>query len=204
MAGKIFYLAPIDNASGKLFGQKTRFCAVKRVAGERKKGCAFMGERDTTNHPVTLHEKEIRENFSIATKLVAARLKKEHNPRWEADHALFRESKFDSFKKWLWAQVKENLVGIDYLYYAGKNIYSGSPLAEMDVTKDNKLELMLVPGTGEKLTGNVQVKVNGTSLSNVTVEDDIVTGTLSAVLDGDQIRVVGLIHDQTVYRWEYA
>mgnify|MGYP003537130052 FL=1 len=47
MAGSIFYLAPVDNASGKIFGKKQKFVAVRRKQGKRQRGCAAMGERST-------------------------------------------------------------------------------------------------------------------------------------------------------------
>ena len=45
MAGKITYMAPIDNASGKIFGKKQRFVAVTRVKGQQPRGCMVMGTR---------------------------------------------------------------------------------------------------------------------------------------------------------------
>ena len=56
MAGSIFYLAPVENASGKIFGKKQVFVAVRRVWGKRKKGCSVTGERDLVNHPMTEDE----------------------------------------------------------------------------------------------------------------------------------------------------
>ena len=47
MAGTISYLAPVDNASGKIFGKKQRFVAVTRLTGKRKRGCAVTGVRTT-------------------------------------------------------------------------------------------------------------------------------------------------------------
>ncbi len=193
MAGKIFYLAPIDNASGKIFGKKTRFCAVKSQSGNRKKGSAYLGERNLIDHPVSQHELDIRSTFSIGTRLVAPRLK-QTSPRWEADHNLYKQQKeYESFKKWLWAQVKANPVGIDFLVYGGKPFYPGGEKLIMDAANKKTLTLALVPGTAEVLTGDVQVNVNGTALTGVSVEDEMLTAPLPASLDAREVMVDAVI-----------
>ena len=47
MAGTITYIAPIEKASGKIFGKKCRFVAVTRKKGNRLNGCAVTGVRTT-------------------------------------------------------------------------------------------------------------------------------------------------------------
>ena len=54
MAGIITYIAPVEKASGKIFGRKSRFVAVTRKKGIIN-GCSVTGVRTT---PVTLLEKE--------------------------------------------------------------------------------------------------------------------------------------------------
>ena len=74
MAGSILYLAPVENASGKIFGKKQVFVAVRRVWGKRQKGCSVTGERDLKNHPVTQKELDLRKKFSAVSIATTNRL----------------------------------------------------------------------------------------------------------------------------------
>ena len=68
MAGTITYIAPIEKASGKIFGKKCRFVAVTRKKGNRKNGCAVTGQRST---PVSAAELNRRTKFGqvcVATR----------------------------------------------------------------------------------------------------------------------------------------
>lgn len=69
MAGKLIYMAPIENASGKIFGKKERFISVKRSFGNKQKGCAVSGTRNLMTHPVTENEKAQRDSFKAAAAL---------------------------------------------------------------------------------------------------------------------------------------
>ena len=71
MAGSISYLAPVDNASGKIFGKKQRFVAVTRKKGSRPRGCAVTGTRST---PVTANELTHRQKFAAVTTSARARM----------------------------------------------------------------------------------------------------------------------------------
>ena len=204
MAGKLIYIAPVDNASGKIFGLKNRFCAVKRQSGERKKGCAFLSERNLIDNPLSAKEKLIRETFTTLTKIVAARIKQD-NPRYEADRNLYSQQnkvKAITFKKWLWAQVKANPV-VDFVTYGGKACYPGAEPVVLNTTSNNKLSIELVPGMGEKLSGDLQVKVNGTACTSPSLDEDTLTVTLPVSLDGAELGVITVIADSELYRLEY-
>ena len=74
MAGTINYLAPVDNASGKIFGKKEKFVAVTRNWGNRRRGCSATGQRDMKNHPVTQKELDHRKKFGIVSIATTNRL----------------------------------------------------------------------------------------------------------------------------------
>ena len=101
MAGIITYIAPVEKASGKIFGKKSRFVAVTRKNGNRKNGCAVMGQRTT---PVTPEEVARREKFAACCaatrgrmesptqapidKAAYAQVKGQYNSLW---HYVFRQ-----------------------------------------------------------------------------------------------------------------
>ena len=69
-AGKITYIAPVEKASGKIFGKKSRFVAVTRKKGIIN-GCAVTGVRST---PVTILEMKRRKKFADVSTATRARL----------------------------------------------------------------------------------------------------------------------------------
>ena len=71
MAGTITYIAPVEKASGKIFGKKCRFVAVTRKKGNRKNGCAVTGQRST---PVSAAELARQKKFSNVAAATRARL----------------------------------------------------------------------------------------------------------------------------------
>ena len=71
MAGIITYIAPVEKASGKIFGKKNRWMAVTRKKGNRKNGCAVTGQRTT---PVTALEIKRRTKFAQVCTATRARL----------------------------------------------------------------------------------------------------------------------------------
>ena len=60
MAGTINYLAPVDNASGKIFGKKEKFVAVTRNWGNRRRGCSTTGKRNLKDHLLVKRRKTIK------------------------------------------------------------------------------------------------------------------------------------------------
>ena len=68
MAGSVFYLAPVDNASGKIFGKKQKFVAVRRKRGKRQRGCAVIGERTTPYGASELAWQEMFAQICAATR----------------------------------------------------------------------------------------------------------------------------------------
>ena len=100
MAGSIFYLAPVDNASGKIFGKKQKFVAVRRKQGKRQRGCAAMGERSTKFSQDELARQERFGAVSVATK---ERLMDPNH--LAADQVAFaKQSKFKTLRQYVWHQ----------------------------------------------------------------------------------------------------
>ena len=100
MAGSIFYLAPVDNASGKIFGKKQKFVAVRRKQGKRQRGCAAMGERSTKFSQDELARQERFGAVSVATK---DRLMDPSH--LAADQVAFaKQSKFKTLRQYVWHQ----------------------------------------------------------------------------------------------------
>ena len=110
MAGSIFYLAPVENASGKIFGKKQPWVAVRRVWGKRKKGCSVSGERDMVNHPYTEKELTHRTKFATIARMVTARM--QDPSKMVEDQQAFREqTEYDTMRKYLWHLIAEELEG---------------------------------------------------------------------------------------------
>lgn len=110
MAGIITYIAPVDYASGRIFGKKNKWTAVKRTFGNKQRGCAFGGQRNMLTHPVTEDEVAARNRFKTIATNVAKRRKKS-SPTYEADTIAFLTQRdqaggIDSFQKWLWMDEK--------------------------------------------------------------------------------------------------
>ncbi len=105
MAGSIFYLAPVDNASGKIFGKKQKFVAVRRLTGKRQRGCSVMGERST---PVSDEEKQYRTYWGQVASAVAARMK---DPvKQPQDQAAFKaQTEYPTLRAYLWHVCSEEI-----------------------------------------------------------------------------------------------
>jgi hypothetical protein len=103
MAGSIFYLAPVDNASGKIFGMKQKFIAVRRLRGKRQRGCAVLGERIT---PYSQDELAHQEKFKAVA--AATRLRMKDPGKVMQDQAAFKEqSKYKTFYRYVFNQEWE-------------------------------------------------------------------------------------------------
>ena len=103
MAGSIFYLAPVENASGKIFGKKQVFVAVRRVWGKRKKGCSVTGERDLKNHPFT--EKELMHRAKFAAVCAATRSRMADPSQAAADMMAFKaQTKYKTLYRYVFRQ----------------------------------------------------------------------------------------------------
>ena len=101
MAGSIFYLAPVENASGKIFGKKQVFVAVRRVWGKRKKGCSVTGERDLKNHPISQAEKDHQTKFAAVAAMVNARLADPN--QMPLDQLGFKgQTKYETLRQYVW------------------------------------------------------------------------------------------------------
>ena len=101
MAGSITYLAPIDNASGKIFGKNAPFVAVTRTWGKRQRGCTAMGQRDLKNHPYTEKETAQKTKFTAVTQAVAQRMK--DPTKINQDLAAFKaQTEYDTLRHYIW------------------------------------------------------------------------------------------------------
>ena len=101
MAGKITYIAPVEKASGKIFGKKSRFVAVTRKSGSRPNGCAVTGVRST---PVKASEKAQRQKFGYVTS--AARERMQDPQQLALDQAAYAAVKhqYNSFWHYVFKQ----------------------------------------------------------------------------------------------------
>ena len=105
MAGSVFYLAPVDNASGKIFGKKEKFVAVRRLTGKRQRGCAVMGERTT---PVSDDEKQYRTYWGQVASAVAQRMK--DPTKQPQDQVAFKnQSEYKTLRSYLWHVCSEEM-----------------------------------------------------------------------------------------------
>ena len=105
MAGTITYIAPIEKASGKIFGKKSRFVAVTRKKGNRINGCAVTSTRTT---PATANELAQRTKFTNVQALVRDRLQ---DPEYiSVDQAAYaaNRDKYNSLWAYVWKQVWDN------------------------------------------------------------------------------------------------
>ena len=101
MAGTIQYLAPVDNASGKIFGKIQKFIAVTRLTGKRQRGCAVTGVRTTKPSDTELAH---RDKFAAVAAATAARMK---DPgKINADQLAYQElkSQYPSLRAYVWNQ----------------------------------------------------------------------------------------------------
>ena len=100
MAGTITYLAPVDNASGKIFGKKEKFIAVTRNWGKRQRGCSATGQRDLKNHPYTEKEQAIHTKFTAVA--AATRLRMADPSKMADDSEAFRtQTEFKTLYRFL-------------------------------------------------------------------------------------------------------
>ena len=108
MAGTITYLAPVDNASGKIFGKKEKFIAVTRNWGNRRRGCTASGKRNLKDHPYTESEVAQQTKFGTIASMVSARMA--DPSKMTEDQQAFREqSEYDTMRKFLWHLIEEEL-----------------------------------------------------------------------------------------------
>ena len=108
MAGTITYLAPVDNASGKIFGKKEKFIAVTRNWGNRRRGCTASGKRNLKDHPYTESEVAQQTKFGTIARMVTARMA--DPSKMTEDQQAFREqSEYDTMRKFLWHLIEEEL-----------------------------------------------------------------------------------------------
>lgn len=107
MAGTIKYLAPIDNASGKIFGRKESFISVTRTVGNKIRGCAVTGKRNMSQHPETDNERQQKAKFSTIAKTVAEKCQLT-SPTYAQDIAAYaalsptEKAKYNNFRHYLW------------------------------------------------------------------------------------------------------
>jgi len=108
LAGKITYLAPVDNASGKIFGKKEKFIAVTRNWGSRRRGCTASGKRNLKDRPYT--EKELTQQTKFATIVRAIVARMADPTKMVEDQQAFREqSEYDTMRKYLWHLIAAEL-----------------------------------------------------------------------------------------------
>lgn len=204
MAGIIKYLAPIDNASGKIFGLKEKFVSVTRQAGNRIRGCAFMGKRNLVNHPLSADEIARHTAFKAMAARVAARIKKT-SPRYEADLAAFKKTTFPSLKAYLWDQVKNKLKGIDSVQVGSTVYFPGGKGPELD--DSNNLLLNLIPGTLAGL-GDFQIKINGTNCPTAAIDGlaqgEVISVSIPASLIGQEMMTVVVNAEGGFYKEEFT
>jgi hypothetical protein len=103
MAGSIFYLAPVENASGKIFGKKQKWLAVRRLTGKRQKGCSVTGERSTD-----FSEQELvrQTRFGAICQATIERMK--DPTKYNQDLAAFKkQSKYQTIRQYVWHQCAE-------------------------------------------------------------------------------------------------
>ncbi len=107
MAGSVFYLAPVDNASGKIFGKKQKFVAVRRKRGKRQRGCAVTGERIT---PYGANELAWQEMFA---QICAATRERMMDPNYIAqDQVAFRnQTKYSTYYQYVWNLMRAEIEG---------------------------------------------------------------------------------------------
>ena len=106
MAGSVFYLAPVDNASGKIFGKKQKWMAVRRLTGKRQRGCSVTGERTTA---VTEKEQTWRTQFA---QIAAATRERMVDPNFlPGDQAAYaKQSKYKTFRAFVFNICKEEVL----------------------------------------------------------------------------------------------
>ena len=103
MAGSISYLAPVDNASGKIFGKKEKFTAVTRNWGKRPRGCAATGQRDLKNKPYTEQELNHRAKFKAVVAATHSRMA--DSSKAAADMAAFKaQTKYKTLYHYVFRQ----------------------------------------------------------------------------------------------------
>ena len=101
MAGTINYLAPVDNASGKIFGKKEKFVAVTRNWGNRRRGCSTTGKRNLKDHPITQAEKDHQAKFAAVAAMTNARLADPN--QMPLDQLGFKgQSKYKTLRQYVW------------------------------------------------------------------------------------------------------
>ena len=107
MAGSVFYLAPVDNASGKIFGRKQKFVAVRRKRGKRQRGCAVIGERTTPYGAIELAWQEMFEQICAATR--DRMMDPNHLPSDQV--GFIKQTKYKTFYQYVWNLMRAEIEG---------------------------------------------------------------------------------------------
>ena len=107
MAGSVFYLAPVDNASGKIFGKKQKFVAVRRKRGKRQRGCAMIGERTTPYGASELAWQEMFAQICAATR--DRMMDPNHLPSDQV--GFIKQTKYKTFYQYVWNLMRAELEG---------------------------------------------------------------------------------------------
>ena len=105
MAGTINYIAPVDNASGKIFGKKEKFVAVTRNWGKRRKGCSVTGKRDLKNKPYSPDELARYSKFTAVCEATRARLADTEMMNQDAQAYRAQSDKYNSLWHYVFKQV---------------------------------------------------------------------------------------------------
>ena len=101
MAGIITYIAPVEKASGKIFGKKTRFVAVTRKKGNRKNGCAVQTPRSTKPSASELARRQKFGAVAVATQ--ARLINPQKAPQDKAAYAA-QKDKYNSLYQYVFRQ----------------------------------------------------------------------------------------------------
>lgn len=103
MAGKVYYLPPIDYTSGKVYGKKYDFTSVYRKASQYPKRCATVGTRDMENKPYSPAELAHQNQFKAVVK--ATRERMQDMSKKEQDIRAFKEqTQYHSFYRFVFNQ----------------------------------------------------------------------------------------------------
>ena len=101
MAGTISYLAPVDNASGKIFGKKQRFMAVTRKTGKRIRGCAATSPRNLVEHPYSEAEQARKTKFTAVAAAVRECLG-DPTKKTQDQIAFKEQSHYKTLRQYVW------------------------------------------------------------------------------------------------------
>lgn len=107
MAGKIFYLPPIDYTSGKIYGKKYNFTSVYRQSSQHPKGCTVMGTRSIVAHPYSEAELAVQNRFKAV--VAATRKRLQDASKMQQDIQAFKsQTKFRTLYQYVFNQEWAN------------------------------------------------------------------------------------------------